>query len=258
MYGELAPIFWLASFLFFALFCRLIGKQQNKSPLENMGKNTLILALMCFFLLGLALPGYPQEVCQLDSEERKRPEVPPPKMERYLFQEIYLGMSFKELKLVKPDVTVRPVVSSGVIHEYYMEHFTLDEHFLFMFTWDGRMYKMIYKKEFAAAVDENELQSKLIQKYGNPDRQFGQPSTTKVFEFCWGQCEMIREDVFCHDQDTEHWYTYFTATLSIHRKHFSIVLHDSRLFEKNEIAFVERKKTKQMAPSTSALNNLKL
>ncbi|MBF0278228.1 MAG: hypothetical protein HQM13_10570 [SAR324 cluster bacterium] len=214
--------------------------------------------ILWLFLMGVAFPLYAQDVCQLDSEELKRPQGAAPKMDRYLLQGIYLGMSFKELQLTKPELTVRPIVQSGVIREYFVEHFTSDEHFLFTFSWDGRMYKLVYHKDFPVAVDEQELKNKLLQKYGRPDSQLDKPGATKVFEFCWGQCQMIRENVFCQDEDTDYWYTYFTASLSIHRKDFSIVLHDNKRFEENEEAFVRRKRTKQMLPSSSALNNLKL
>jgi len=221
-------------------------------------RKILIALLFIYFLIGIALPLSAAEVCQLDAEERKLPEGASPKMNRYLLQGVYLGMSFKELALVKQDLRIRPAIQSGVIHEYHIEHFTADEHFLFMFSWDGRLYKLVYTKEFAVAVDEQALQIKLSQKYGKPDRQIDKPGASKIFEYCWGQCQMIRENVFCHDQDTDYWYTYFTASLSIHRKHLSMVLHDSKHFKENEEAFVERKTTKTMAPSTSALNNLKL
>ncbi len=221
-------------------------------------RKILISILFIYFLTGIALPLYAAEVCQLDAEERKRPEGASPKMNRYLLQGIYLGMSFKELKLIKPTLTIQPVIQSKIIREYHVEHFTADEHFIFTFSWGGRLYKLAYTKEFADAVDDKTLQTKLLQKYGKPDRQIDKKGATKVFEYCWGQCQMIRENVFCHDQDTDYWHTYFTASLSIHRKRLSIVLHDSKRFKENEAAFVGRKRTKTMAPSTSALNNLKL
>lgn len=219
---------------------------------------SIVQVLFGIYLLGFTFSAQAQEACQIPLEDRKRPRETAPKMMRYQIQEIYLGMSFRELQLNKPAISVRPVTESGVIHEYFVEYFTKDEHFLFLFTFDGRLYKLVYRKKFDAAVSEEELKIKLIQRYGQPDNLIETLNTKKVFEACWGQCQMIRQGVFCQNEDTEHWYTYFTAGLSITRKEFFAVLHDSALYERNEIRFVERKKNQQTAPSTTALNNLKL
>ena len=208
--------------------------------------------------MGCALTVQAQEACQIPLEERNPPNEIPPEMNQFEIQEIYLGMSYQELQLTKPDVSARPIVQSGVIYEYFAEYSTKDEQFSFSFTFDGRLYQLIYQKKFEAAVDEEELKLKLIQKYGQPDRVIEEENTQKVFEACWGQCQMIREGVFCQNEDTAHWYTYFTAGLGIARKTFFAFLHDSTLYEKNEIGFVERKEAKQMAPATHALENLKL
>lgn len=220
-------------------------------------KNLLTLWMACVWL-GCALSVQAQQACQIPLAERKPPDENPPKMGKFEIQEIYLGMSYKELQLTKPDVEARPIVQSGVIYEYFAEYSTKDEQFSFSFTFDGRLYQLIYQKKFAAAVDQEELRLKLIQKYGQPVTVIEEGNGQKVFEACWGQCQMIRDGVFCQNEDTEHWYTYFTAGLGIARKTFSAVLHDSTLYEKNEIGFVERKETQQMAPSTNALENLKL
>ncbi len=217
------------------------------------------LKIVLFFLVfGFSLSLHAQEACKFDPDLHKRPEERAENMGRFLIQGIYLGMGFEELKLAKPGVVVQPAVESGVIHEYYGEYITDDEQFLFMLTSEGRLYKLIYKKHFAAAVSEQDLLVKLRQRYGQPRRTLSKTTKNKTFEACWGQCEMILDGTFCHDQETDHWYTYFTASLDITRKQFNIVLHDSTLYERNEIGFAERKTTKKMLPSTTALENLKL
>ncbi|MBF0287857.1 MAG: hypothetical protein HQM14_08565 [SAR324 cluster bacterium] len=215
---------------------------------------TLLFSFLLFFPVFL----HADESCKFDPDLHKRPEEKADNMGRFLIQGIYLGMGFEELKLAKPGVVVQPTVESGVIHEYYGEYVTENEQFLFMLTSEGRLYKLIYKKYFIAAVSEQDLLVKLRQRYGQPRRTLSKTTKNKTFEVCWGQCEMILDGSFCYDQETDHWYTYFTASLDITRKQFNLVLHDSTLYERNEIGFVERKTIKKMIPSTTSLEKLQL
>lgn len=198
------------------------------------------------------------DVCQPKTLDSKPPAAAKPKMGRFVIQDIYLGMSHKELKLIKPGLRVRPLTDSGVIHEFVGELRDHDEELLFIFTLDARLYKLVYQKRFKAAVDENELALRLTQRYGRPEVEIKKPTSKKVFEICWGQCDMITDGVFCQDEDTEAWYTYFTASLDSTRKRLSLVLHDSGLFERNELLFAEKKETKKLSDSTESLDQLDL
>lgn len=214
--------------------------------------------LLIFFIIPFQSV-YAQEQCKRDAQSSKPPEAAKPKMNRYLIQGIYLGMSHKELQLIKENLTIRPVVDAGVTREFIGELFTKDEKFLFILTSDARLYKFIYQKTFQSAVEEEELLLRLTQRYGRPEVQLQSPARSKkIFELCWGQCDMIKDGVFCQNQDTDAWYTYFTASLDNTRKHFYLTLHDSVLFERNELIFLEKKRDKLNTNSTQSLNNLKL
>ena len=81
--------------------------------------------ILLFFIVGISL-GRPSVLVAQDnicrtSPDDERPPGPKPKMVRYVIQEIYLGMSFKELKLIKPEVLVRRVREGTVVREYVAE-----------------------------------------------------------------------------------------------------------------------------------------
>ncbi len=200
-----------------------------------------------------------QAVCQpLPPDEQGPPNEDPPKMGRYTLQGLYLGISSGEVKNILPNISITPVSEEGVLHEYHGELAIGPEQFLFVFTADNRLYKLVYKKKFDAAVVVQDLLDKLTSRYGPPFVSNKAGTARTSLEACWGQCLMIRDNVFCQDENTDRWYTYFTTSLDITRRHFSLVLNDSGLHRRNEQDFIQRKRTRRLAPSTQALEDLKL